>query len=66
LARLPAVTYLFAQLNPESVAEHTMRTAQLAALLAAEDGGDLDQHAEDHHARGKRHRRSRQAKAAAA
>jgi putative hydrolases of HD superfamily len=26
--------------DPESVAEHTMRTAQLAALLAAEEGGD--------------------------
>ena len=26
--------------DPESVAEHTMRTAQLAALIAAEEGGD--------------------------
>ena len=26
--------------DPESVAEHTMRAAQLAALLAAEEGGD--------------------------
>lgn len=26
--------------DPESVAEHTMRAAQLAALIAAEEGGD--------------------------
>ncbi|MEV7622233.1 HD domain-containing protein [Actinoplanes sp. NPDC089786] len=26
--------------DPESVAEHTMRTAQLAALIAAEEGAD--------------------------
>ncbi|WP_327007080.1 HD domain-containing protein [Dactylosporangium sp. NBC_01737] len=26
--------------DPESVAEHTMRTAQLAAIIAAEEGGD--------------------------
>ncbi|GAA3298365.1 HD domain-containing protein [Dactylosporangium vinaceum] len=26
--------------DPESVAEHTMRTAQLAAMIAAEEGGD--------------------------
>lgn len=26
--------------DPESVAEHTMRAAQLAAILAAEEGGD--------------------------
>ncbi|WP_274383673.1 HD domain-containing protein [Saccharothrix deserti] len=26
--------------DPESVAEHTMRVAQLAALIAAEEGGD--------------------------
>jgi putative hydrolase of HD superfamily len=26
--------------DPESVAEHTMRVAQLAALLAAEEGAD--------------------------
>jgi hypothetical protein len=53
---------------------HLIREAALDAILtgtekitrAGLDDVDLDQHAEDHHARGKRHRRSQQAKAAAA
>lgn len=41
LKRIPRTGWWHAGVrDPESVAEHTMRTAQLAALLAAEEGAD--------------------------